>query len=308
MKKARPTNEAALYFNELAPMSGENCAIFGHFYKFENDDSFELTRAAFSLPGSTWGVAGDIDGIVGCAAIMKNDEGRSVVVAVCRPGPATLFWGTNRADLPVPMDPGFLFGARNIDGHVYVCGSQNQVFRLINGAWQRMDQGIRVQRRSTQNPVLHSIDGFSESDIYAAGQWGSIVHYDGVNWRELESPTDQHLARILCDASGKVYVCGDGGVIFRGGVEGWEDLADPAETERLWGLAGYKGKVYLCSAEHLWRVDGSALTEIQVPENRSGTFYRLASNESFLWATTGTGELLRFDGNSWLSLIWPDSV
>jgi len=58
---------------------------------------------------------------------------------------------------------------------------------------------------------------------------------------------------------------------------------------------------------------GSAPTEAglvgePVAANSAGTFYRLASNKSYLWATTGTGRILRFDGMQWLEMTWPDSV
>lgn len=52
----------------------------------------------------------------------------------------------------------------------------------------------------------------------------------------------------------------------------------------------------------------AGLVEETVEPNQAGTFARLASNRSYLWATTGTGRVLRFDGTGWVELVWPDSA
>jgi hypothetical protein len=167
---------------------------------------------------------------------------------------------------------------------------------------------LRVPYGGPDDPVLNAMDGFSGRDAYAVGCNGSIVHFDGAAWRALQSPTHQHLHQVVCHADGKVYFCGRGGTIFRGAPGGWEDLTPPGFDQDFWGLAAYGPDVYACSNRRLFSITDAGLVDVDVPVNSAGTFHRLASNESYLWATTGTGRILRFDRSQWIEMTWPDSI
>lgn len=308
-KKKVPQHAAALYFNELAPIrgEGERCALFGHFYH-PPDPDVPLTRPVVALPDGGWGVVNDIDvNEVISGAVYFERDGQRQVFAVYRSGETFIYQGTARTAIPKPPGAGFLSGVRKIGDGIYACGSQNTVFRFDGVAWRDVASGIRTPYGGPDDPILNAIDGFNEKDIYAVGYGGSIFHYDGSRWTALDSPTNQHLHQVLCHADGKVYVCGRGGVIFRGGRDGWEDLALPGHDGDFWGLAGFEAQVYACTIKRLFRVTDGGFVDEAVPVNSAGTFYRLASNDSFMWATTGTGHVLRFDGTNWIELIWPDS-
>lgn len=309
-KKTIPKHKAALYFNELAPIrgEGERCALFGHFYHLPDPDAM-LTRPVAALPNGGWGVVNDIDvNDVASAAVYSEVDGKRQLFAVYRMGEAFIYQGTSRTAVPRPPGVGFLSGANKIGNSIYVCGSQNTIFRFDGAAWVDVAPSLRVPYGGPDDPILNAIDGFSESDIYAVGYEGSIVHFDGSAWRALESPTNQHLHQVVCHSDGKVYFCGRGGTIFRGAADSWEDLTPPGFDQDFWGMAAYGQKVYACSNRRLFRIADAGLVDVDVPVNSAGTFYRLASNESYLWATTGTGRILRFDGTQWLEMTWPDSV
>jgi hypothetical protein len=305
-----PQHKAALYFNELAPIQGEGerCALFGHFYYLPDPD-VALTRPVVALPNSAWGVINDIDvNEVASAAVYFEDGGKRKLFAVYRSGQTFIYQGTARIAVPKPTDVGFLSDAKMIGNSVYACGSQNAIVRFDGVAWVNVAPSLKVPYGGPNDPTLNAIDGFGESDIYAVGYNGSIVHFDGSQWHALDSPTNQHLHGVVCHVDGKVYLSGRGGTMFRGGPEGWEDLALPGFEEDFWGLAAYGEQVYVCSYRSLFRVTEAGLLGETVAENSAGTFYRLASNKSYMWATTGTGRILRFNGTRWIEMIWPDSV
>jgi hypothetical protein len=309
-KNRTPSHKAALYFNELAPIrgEGERCALFGHFYHLPDPD-VSLTRPVAALPNGAWGVVNDIDvNEIVSAAVYFEVGGKRQLFAVYRSGETFLYQGTTRTAIAKPAGVGFLSGANMIGDDIYACGSQNVILRFDGAGWVDAAPSLRVPYGGPNDPILNAVDGFSESEIYAVGYNGSIVQFDGSTWRALDSPTNQHLHQVVCHADGKVYLCGRGGTIFRGGPEGWEDLALSGFDEDFWGMATYGEQVYACSYRRLFRVTDVGLVGEAVAVNSAGTFYRLASNKSYLWATTGTGRILRFDGRAWIEMTWPDSV
>jgi hypothetical protein len=306
-----PAHPAALYFNELVPQHGEQCTLFGHFYHPPADDA-ELTRAVVAKPTGAWAVTdrSDINDIVS-GGVFYETQGRKQMLAIYRKGESFLYpdaRGVGRIAIPTPPNVGFLSGVRVIGGRPYACGSQNAVYRFDGTAWVDVAGPLRVTYGGPTDPILNAIDGFDESDIYAVGYSGSVVHFDGTRWHQLDAPTNQHIHQVLCHTDGQVYACGRGGTILKGRLDVWQDLSSADRTGDFWGLAAFKREVYLCTYHELFRIVGSNLIAIDVPVNSEGTFYRLASNESFLWATTGTGRILRFDGQDWIELVWPDSV
>jgi hypothetical protein len=305
--KAIPRHPAALYFNELLPGRGQQCVLFGHFHHPPVEDA-RLTRAVLAQADGAWNVLdrSDVNDIIAGAAICEIGGVRHML-AVYRNGESYLYRGAERTEIAAAENVGFLAGAQCIGAHVYACGSQNVVLRFDGGSWTDIADGIRTAYSSARDPILNDIAGFDEGNLYSVGYGGSILHFDGSRWNPLDTPTNRNLHRVLCHAD-RVYACGQGGVVMRGIGSEWELLHEPGMEEDIWGLSTFRGSVFCSTYRNLYRITGNSLEEIPVPVNSSGTFYRLASNGEFMWATTGTGAVLRFDGRTWIELVWPDSV
>jgi len=67
-------------------------------------------------------------------------------------------------------------------------------------------------------PVLPFTDvwGTSPSDVYAVGDGGTILHYDGNSWSTMTSGTTVVLNGVWGTSSGDVHVVGVYGTILRG--------------------------------------------------------------------------------------------
>jgi hypothetical protein len=63
---------------------------------------------------------------------------------------------------------------------------------------------------------LFGVWGFSPSDVYAVGEQGTILHYDGSSWSPMDSETDQELFAIWGTSSGDVFVVSRWGFLLRG--------------------------------------------------------------------------------------------
>ena len=67
-----------------------------------------------------------------------------------------------------------------------------------------------------QGNSLSGIWGTSENDIFAVGNSGMILHYDGTGWSEMPTDTGERLHDVWGTTSSDVHVVGSYGIILRG--------------------------------------------------------------------------------------------
>lgn len=63
------------------------------------------------------------------------------------------------------------------------------------------------------NSTLTAISGTSANDVWAVGDDGSIVHFDGTSWTKSMSPTTEKLRAVLAFSANDVYASGDDSVL-----------------------------------------------------------------------------------------------
>jgi len=142
---------------------------------------------------------------------------------------------------------------------------------------------------SSQAANLRHVHGTAKDDVFAVGQWGSIIHYDGMGWGlqpiepyevEGEDPyfvTDK-LYGVYAHTSDNAWAVGENGVMVHYDGAAWSlyNYAD-ATLRAVWGL-----------------------------------------NEENIWAVGASGTILHFNGSTWepeetgsvatLYGIWGDEV
>jgi hypothetical protein len=64
--------------------------------------------------------------------------------------------------------------------HVWVVGWNSQPWRWTGTTWAMENVNIALPNYQWGN--LASIFGFSSSDVYAVGSWGTVLHFDGSQW------------------------------------------------------------------------------------------------------------------------------
>jgi hypothetical protein len=70
-----------------------------------------------------------------------------------------------------------------------------------------------------QNPLpqgnwLYGVWGSSGSDVFAVGDYGTIVHYDGSSWSSMSSGTGNGLDGVWGSSGSDVFAVGDSGTIL----------------------------------------------------------------------------------------------
>lgn len=92
---------------------------------------------------------------------------------------------------------------------------------------------------SDDSKVLYGIWGHSPVDAFAVGNVGTILRYDGSDWKSMESGTMSHLNGIWGASSGEVFAVGTRGTILQYEDGLWTSLSSGVGvTVTLYGIWG----------------------------------------------------------------------
>ncbi|ETR66417.1 MAG: hypothetical protein OMM_12822, partial [Candidatus Magnetoglobus multicellularis str. Araruama] len=99
-----------------------------------------------------------------------------------------------------------------------------------NPNWSRMTSNTFEQ--------LNGIYGNSDDDIYAVGNWGTIMHYTAAMWSSMTITTSENLNSVWCDESTALIV-GENGAIFQyaGGLWNPMTASTSEHLNGIWGSA-----------------------------------------------------------------------
>ncbi|MFT4571387.1 MAG: hypothetical protein ACI8TX_001684 [Hyphomicrobiaceae bacterium] len=90
------------------------------------------------------------------------------------------------------------------DGSQWVVGGElaaGKIFRKDATGWQEIDHGIDVE-------LLNWVDGSGPSDVFAAGNDGKILHYDGISWSEQATPVSAPVWGLWVEAANDAWAVG----------------------------------------------------------------------------------------------------
>lgn len=147
------------------------------------------------------------------------------------------------------------------------------------GSWSVMRRGYPTE----------AVWGSSSSDVFAVGDYGSILHYNGTTWSPMASGTEEHLSGIWGSAANDVFAVGDYGTILHYNGTAWSlmDSADAGgDRTGIWGSAAndvfavnengtilhYDGTawslMYTGTDEQFWGIWGSAPNDVFAVGNK----------------------------------------
>ena len=196
-----------------------------------------------------------------------------------------------------------------------------------------------------KNGSLNGVWGTSSSNVYAVGDGGTILHYNGVKWSPMASPTTQTLNGLFGLSADSIFAVGNGGTILRYNGSSWSTMSSgTSEALRgVWGSSStdmfavgdrgtilrYNGSAWSVMSsgpsETLRGVWGSSSTDVFAvgdggtilrydgswsPAVSAGTFPTLrgvwGSSSTDVFAVGDGGTILRYNGTSWLR--WSGSL
>jgi hypothetical protein len=112
-----------------------------------------------------------------------------------------------------------------------------------------------------QNPLSRGHDlagvwGSSGSDVFAAGDSGTILHYNGSSWSAMSSGTTNYLYGVWGSSGSGVFAVGwDGTVLHHGPMSGIADFDGDGKPDILWRNTS-------TGANAVWYMDGVTLIDI----------------------------------------------
>lgn len=275
--------------------------------------NFNLTRLCWRLPGGEWQYKDVPTIVVSVWASLTQDGYPRTYFALGRDG-IVVVGGSGRAYVEESIPDagtgkgkyGYLSQVREIDGRIYVCGDQGQVYCREKGRWVHIDQGLLHPEHRERDLGLNGIDGASAKDLFVVGDYGAIFHFDGKKWKDESYPTNLTLERVRCIAGDATYVCGDAGLLLRGDGKSWEEIGDPGVNGNIWDLEWMNGRLYLAVEDQLMVQEEGKIVPVDTKLSPPVDAHRLHSRNGRLWSI-GENHIACFDGSAWDRVLHPDN-
>lgn len=170
------------------------------------------------------------------------------------------------------------------------------------------EQAIEVPRLAGEGtdfmvnkPRINQIWGSQDKDVWAAGNDGMMLHWDGTIWGRVPVPTGNDLLAIWGASDKDIWAVGEAGVVIRWDGMTWARVTTPvpdtAALNDIWGTSG----------SNIWAVgdrgvlihyNGSAWGAYNLPIiNNLLTVWTGSSTDA--WIGGDLGLLLHWDGTAW---------
>ncbi len=214
--------------------------------------------------------------------------------------------GNGWVELPVD----FTDAINAVDSHgattVLAAGDYGSLLRLDPSTGSLMREQPPVSRNFTDVLAL------GHDDIWVTGVLGALIHYDGVEWSQVELDLGVDLRGIAGPSSARLYlIAAEGLVLSLEGGELSEVISTTTATlrsafalddSRVW-LSGGGGTI-LSGSETLWqrqRVEPLQSEEGEPIPIEDPIYGVWASAPDKAWAVGGGGRVLHWDGEIWKS-------
>ncbi len=223
--------------------------------------------------------------LAGCPSTDGDEEFRIVVDEL--PGSITSFWGTSSTDL-------FAVG-----GEIGPPGEALILWHDGN-TWARMP---------VDGPTLWWVHGFAHDDVFAVGEGGTVVHFDGTAWTTLRSGSPYTLWGIWGSSPTDIWAVGgdvmrsvDSVLLHYDGTTWTEETSVSKPNDMYF-------KIWGSGADDVWAVsergviihyDGTSWSEVTTGNTkRLITVNGTGSNDVYAVGGVIEGVLLHYDGTSW---------
>jgi hypothetical protein len=144
--------------------------------------------------------------------------------------------------------------------------------------------------------IIEAVWGSSASDIFAVGQRGIIVHYDGSRWQRMEHPAkSENFSGVWGASPQDVYVVGRRATLHYDGKE-WTRM--PGVTDyhaAVWGSS--PNNVYAVGFPGIDRFDGKSWTHVYTAQHTLLAVWGASASDVF--AVGESGLIVHFDGTRW---------
>ena len=153
---------------------------------------------------------------------------------------------------------------------------------------------------------LRGVWGSSPDNVWAVGDRGTIIHWDGSQWSKVQSPTNLILWDIWGTSADNVYalhisLANQSKLIHFDGTE-WREITDqlPVGERSLVSLWFDKGGTGYLTGNYMVYYDGTVFNGIDINQNASLLRVR-GRNSADVFAVGVNGRVYHFNGIDWTS-------
>ena len=159
-----------------------------------------------------------------------------------------------------------------------------------------------------QGNALSGLWGSSTSDLWAVGDAGTALHYDGQTWSLVPAPTNKNLNGVFAPAAGQAVVVGDGGTILRwnGNTLASESSGTTSNLNSVWGTASNNVYAVGDTGTIIRNIGGGWLP---MNSNTTNNLYRIhGSGMDNVWAVGQSGTVRSLAGSMWNTVTGPGTA
>jgi hypothetical protein len=251
--------------------------------------------SAICVDQGNWANASNTEWDSTAIAVAKKPAEKLVFIG--EEGDVCTYVGGHSTREKITPSPRMIRNARSIEGYVYACGMQRQVYQRVDeNFWKDMSAPFP---NADEKVGFEALDGYSSKEIYTAGWGGEIWEFDGTVWNNRMSPTNLILTSICCAGDDVVYIGGQQGILIKGRGSSWEAVQweDPVDAD-LWDLCWFQDKLYVATINSLYVLTGNKLEEVDFGGISVNSCYSLTQAEGVMWSI-GSYEVISFDGITW---------
>ena len=200
---------------------------------------------------------------------------------------------------------------KTIGESMYAVGEPRTLVKRVGvDDWQNLSDSIPITGaylaglENDEEFGWNDVDGFSEQDMYLAGEEGDVWHYNGSDFKQCDFPSNETLENVCCADDDFVYIGGRMGRLWKGKADTWELVSD-AEFSVYWkDIVWFKGRLFLGSDYGLWEFKDGEVIRAEVPDQVLTCSGALSiCPEKIYLLTAGNNGASMYDGKEWTVLF-----
>ena len=150
--------------------------------------------------------------------------------------------------------------------------------------------------------VFFDVWGSSSDNVFAVGQNGIISRYDGISWSVMSSNTTAHLHGVWGTSTSDIFAVGNGGTILHYDGTSWSPMANSNNNHLRSIWGSAPDDVFAVgNGATILHYDGTSWTSMAAG-NPPNLSGVWGSAANDVFVVGNTGTILHYDGNSWSTM------
>lgn len=145
---------------------------------------------------------------------------------------------------------------------------------------------------------LHDVWAASPTDVWAVGESGALLHFDGTSWSIAKSPTRHTLYGIAGTSRSSILAVGEAGTVIQYNGTSWTTI-DLGTSANLYDVTmPSTSEAWIAGEKVLYRRSGSMWQSMTAPYAPTTRTYLHSFDASHLWMTHA-GTMQFWNGSAW---------